>query len=938
MAAVAKKSGRVNPKEYQADFFCKQLGPLVAHLNAQIPDQKHEARSLGQMVAQMLQFQEDALGVDSLPPRDFPKLPLALFEDAAPGGGLSIVAARLAAIRRSTPNFKGFEWSNPGQRRFNLEALAYVRADLLRAGLLKVPVVAVDATCGAEKDRAAEAARKLGATVVENPADPSVTHVLYPNGALCIAEDDPASQMRTLQTSGQRARVHWRFLPPSYAEWVALRSAPTLGAERSEPPGGRLPWRVTLRWVLDSEKYNEWMHPQDYEADQQKAATVAEAEAAAVLGVVGDAAGSKRAAAALAAAQAAGLTGKRGRGDAEVVAADPGEEVAPSVRKRRVLNPHRAAVEGGATAENISQGQLDPTAAVAVLDPPPQGERQPEEQQQQQRQAAAADGGLDDGGAPVRGHRYLVPMHASWFGFFGIHSHERRALPELLNGSITGFNVSTYLALRNGLVALYRRQPERRLTVEDACAALRQYNPAILQRVHTFLEGWGIINWLAAAQPQLPAAAALPAGTRLAPSTAGARARLPPGVTLSGRSSALQARTQKGGSAAALLQLRTPTTAEGVAAACGGGTLPMTGRDSRAGRLEPITSLAGDRRFFCAAMPWVDCTALRYHCTKTPGVDLCPQAYAEGRFPPGTAASDFVRLEGGADASAPDTVGVSAGKWTPQETLLLLEGLEAYGDKWALVSEHVRTHPIVECIAHFLQLPIEDDFLDELEARARGSGGSAGAAGGTTQPAQAAAAEGAGAGAAAIGRVPLEGIEAAPTNPVVSSVALMSVLLAPRIGAEAAAVALEALASDDPVALAAAIEAARRGRASPRAANGADAAAAMEVDGDEGGAGSGEQQTTPDPARPVTSAQTSAAAIAALAAGAARAKLMADEQTAEMERLTRRVVRAQLARVGIKLKFLERVDQVLEVECAKQKETLQSMVEEKAAADVRRRK
>lgn len=104
------------------------------------------------------------------------------------------------------------------------------------------------------------------------------------------------------------------------------------------------------------------------------------------------------------------------------------------------------------------------------------------------------------------------------------------------------------------------------------------------RRVHTFLEGWGIINWLAPAQPPLPAAAALPAGTRLGPSKAGERAHLPPGVTLSGRSSALQARTQKGGSAASLLQLRMPTTAEGVAAASGGGTLPMTGRDNRGGR------------------------------------------------------------------------------------------------------------------------------------------------------------------------------------------------------------------------------------------------------------------------------------------------------------------------------------------------------------------
>ena len=31
-------------------------------------------------------------------------------------------------------------------------------------------------------------------------------------------------------------------------------------------------------------------------------------------------------------------------------------------------------------------------------------------------------------------------------------------------------------------------------------------------------------------------------------------------------------------------------------------------------------------RFFCNAMPWVDCTQLRYHCTKLPDVDLCPQA------------------------------------------------------------------------------------------------------------------------------------------------------------------------------------------------------------------------------------------------------------------------------------------------------------------------
>ena len=51
-------------------------------------------------------------------------------------------------------------------------------------------------------------------------------------------------------------------------------------------------------------------------------------------------------------------------------------------------------------------------------------------------------------------------------------------------------------------------------------------------------------------------------------------------------------------------------------------------------------------RFFCNAMPWVDCTTLRYHCTKLPDIDLCPEAYADGRFPPGCTARDFIKIDG----------------------------------------------------------------------------------------------------------------------------------------------------------------------------------------------------------------------------------------------------------------------------------------------------
>ena len=61
---------------------------------------------------------------------------------------------------------------------------------------------------------------------------------------------------------------------------------------------------------------------------------------------------------------------------------------------------------------------------------------------------------------------------------------------------------------------------------------------------------------------------------------------------------------------------------------------------------------------------------------KYPDIDLCPKAYAEGRFPPGTAAKDFVKIEG---CGAKD----DASGWNEQETLLLLEALDMHADRCA---------------------------------------------------------------------------------------------------------------------------------------------------------------------------------------------------------------------------------------------------------------
>ena len=47
---------------------------------------------------------------------------------------------------------------------------------------------------------------------------------------------------------------------------------------------------------------------------------------------------------------------------------------------------------------------------------------------------------------------------------------------------------------------------------------------------------------------------------------------------------------------------------------------PVAGRKGTEEGLNPSCL----SQIFCTAMPWVDCTRLRYHCTKQPDVNLCP--------------------------------------------------------------------------------------------------------------------------------------------------------------------------------------------------------------------------------------------------------------------------------------------------------------------------
>jgi SWI/SNF related-matrix-associated actin-dependent regulator of chromatin subfamily C len=86
--------------------------------------------------------------------------------------------------------------------------------------------------------------------------------------------------------------------------------------------------------------------------------------------------------------------------------------------------------------------------------------------------------------------------------------------------------------------------------------------------------------------------------------------------------------------------------------------------------------------------------------------DLCCDCYNEGKFDPGMAKTDFILMD------SSEVSGASGTSWTDEETLLLLEGLEIFGGKWAEIAEHVATKTKAQCMLHFLQMQIEDRFHD----------------------------------------------------------------------------------------------------------------------------------------------------------------------------------------------------------------------------------
>ena len=282
---------------------------------------------------------------------------------------------------------------------------------------------------------------------------------------------------------------------------------------------------------------------------------------------------------------------------------------------------------------------------------------------------------------------------------------------------------------------------------------------------------------------------------------------------------------------------------------------------------------------------------MRYHSLKDGEYTVCPSCFVSGRFPSTMYSGDFVRLE---EEVFKHGVAGAGGDWSDQETLLLLEGIEMFDDDWSKVSLHVGTRSKEQCIAKFLQIPIEDPYLTSDSAADLG-------------PLRY---------QAGVNGLPFEGTD----NPVMSVVAFLANAVGPAVAAAAAQGALGEFA---PHLKRKATEEDGRvgGRKSPKEVKGEDEASAEKEDGDamavDGDTEDAVAQTNGDaesgPSRP-TPKQVERAAAVALGAAAAKATALAKHEDARLSQMVARLVAAQVKKVELKLTMFERMEEMLEEE------------------------
>lgn len=835
---------------------------------------------------------------------------------------------------RGRASWAGLASSAPEDVSFFTELVASVRDKLKEEGVIK-PVkiaAAVDVTL-AERQRCQEMASKLDCQWVEDAAE--ATHVLFSSDSAPLSPTTSKEEFfrtlakTTISRSRQVSLVHVWYRPDSHDSWL-----PSRDFAEPDPEAKNVSVRsISTQWLHDSMRFNELVNEEDYEKDEEPTPGAATANDESM--VVDKAANPRKRALPDEVSTEEETSVSSGPGFGKriklLVAARPTGAAAADLTGATGSLPgrnyEREPLPGGQLANMPTEGDVPPSASAEDQTTAKVAgqETTPSVVQEEVSDDAAREAQRLQTESIARKYlaeqtqEVIIPSYATWFSFSSINAVEKRSLPEFFNNRNRSKTPAIYKEYRNFMINTYRLNPSEYLTF-TACRRNLAGDVCAIMRVHAFLEQWGLINYQI--DPETRPATLGPPFTghfRVTVDTPRGLQPLHPGTQrpsqpgMPGHANGGSASTP--GKPDLTLELRRTVYQTSLKM-----SRPVDGDTASAlvASADSDRNQAGSGSAYSCDTCGSDCTRSRYQSIRTPSrgtqaFSLCPTCYLEGRFPSSMYSGDFVRMEDEPFKQASDD-----SDWSDTETLRLLEGLEMYDDDWTQVANHVGTRSREQCITKFLQLPIEDDYLNSSAKKSSQANGSSGRHS-TTQ--------------GDLG--PLQYLRDGNTsaipfaqadNPVMSVVAFLASAVSPAVAAAAAQSALGELTDGMRKRIASKSNGANNEDETSAAKEGptpTDKGEAMEMDAvasaDKDVAKDAEAAFAPT-TKPSADSETipktavERAASVALGAAAAKAHLLSTFEERECQRLVGQVIEAQMKKMELKMAHFEQLETLLEQE------------------------
>lgn len=446
-------------------------------------------------------------------------------------------------------------------------------------------------------------------------------------------------------------------------------------------------------------------------------------------------------------------------------------------------------------------------------------------------------------------------------------------MPHFFSGKSPKHTPDRYMSCRNCIVATYMENPDRHLSVSDCQGLVPGFSLDDMTRIMRFLDHWGIINYCAEA----------PSGERHKEAE----------VLYEDSNNELCVPSAALKSIDSLIKFDRPKCrrkATDVYPGLGGHSYEASDFDGT------IREELSDSRCHHCSRP---IAMAHYQSQKEIDVLLCSDCFHQGRFVPGHSSLDFVKANSHTECGG-DTDGES---WTDQETLLLLEAMQLYDENWNAIADHVGTKSKAQCILHFLRMPVDGTPLQNIEVPTTSNSRDCcnsdisrnshhyvnGNVPGTTVE-----------GSDCESKFPFANC----ANPVMALVAFLANAMGPRIAAACAHASLAELSKDN--------DSSTPG--TMRQMDGFRFNNSMDTEGRKEEEPHCEEkmggQCAPDGA-PLSATIVKVAAKAGLAAATTKAKLFADHEEREIQRLSANIVNQQLKRLELKLKQFAEVETFL---------------------------